>query len=180
MTTLRKLLHAVIAAAAFSTTALAADFGSDVGRPKTPTVTAGAYSAGQAMGGLQQVAVFRGIDIPRGIFDFFSLLSKAGNTVGMTVYIFDTKPSASTTCTDTQSFVLAAGDMAKLAFAPFTITPAVPQNGTAAIGEIGETRSVMNQDSPPTQNLYICIVANGTVTPGSTSDLMFKIGVSQD
>lgn len=154
-------------------------FGANENLTFTPTVQSAAYSAGNVMGGLQTVACFTAASIPSGIFDNFMIASKGGNTGAMTIYIFDTNPTAST-FTDKSAISLNAADVGKLAFAPFILTPAVPQGATAAVAEYGVIRSLQNGDKPTTQNLYIAIVANATITPGTTTDIVCNIAVSRD
>jgi hypothetical protein len=153
--------------------------GFNVSIPFTPTVQNAAYAASNAMGALQTLPVFRTTAQPSGQFNNLMMTSKAGNVVAMTVYVFDTNPTAST-CTDKTAFVLNSADIAKLAFAPFVVTPGVPQGATASAADYAVNRSVKNQDGTPTTNLYVCIVANAAVTPGSTTDLVFKINLAQD
>lgn len=154
-------------------------FGSDANLAFTPTVQNASYSAGNVMGGLQTVACFTAASIPSGIFDNFLIACKGGNVVAMTIYIFDTNPTAST-FTDKSALTLNSADVGKLAFAPFILTPAVPQGATASVAEYGVIRSLQNGDSPPTQNLYIAIVANATVTPTTTTDIVCTISISRD
>ena len=153
--------------------------GYDNGITFTPTVTAGAYSSGQSMGGLQTVRVFRTTTETSWIFDIFQITSKGGNTGAMTIYTYDTKPVG--TCTDTSAFVENAADIGKRFMAPFVMTPAVVGAGTtSATAQLLQVVSGQNHDNPQLQNLYICIVANGAITPASTSDLVVKIGGAQD
>jgi hypothetical protein len=146
----------------------------------TPRVQNAAYSAGNAMGGLQTVPFFRVTAQPSGIFDNFLITSNGGSTTAMTIYIFDTNPTAST-CTDKSAFSLAAADVAKLAMAPFVLSPSVIGSGTTdASAQFSQSISVKNQDATPATNLYVCVVANGSVTPASTSDLVAKISGAVD
>lgn len=163
----------------FASSAHAQMYGSDLGLSFTPTVQNAAYSSGNSLGGLQTVAILRA-PLSSGIFDSLSIISKGGSTTAMTVYLFDTNPSGST-CTDKNAFVLAAADISKLAMAPFVLTPAIVGVGTTAtIAQLTQVVSIRNQDSPSTNNVYICIVAGGTVTPASTTDLVAKISAAQD
>lgn len=175
-----KLLAALLSATMLCSAAQASNVGGyDNGITFTPTVTAGAYSSGQSMGGLQTVKVFRTTTVTSWIFDIFQITSKGGNTGAMTIYTYDTKPVG--TCTDTSSFVENAADIGKRFMAPFVLTPAVVGAGTtSSTAQLLQVVSGQNHDNPQTQNLYICIVANGSITPGSTSDLVVKIGGAQD
>lgn len=179
---MKKILLILSAILLWSSSSMAQQiFGSDNGKAVTPVVQASAYSASNAMGGLQTVNVFRTPQNAAGILDNFWISSLAGNTAGMTIYIFDTQPSSSTTCTDKTAFVLANADVPKLALMPFIVSPATAQGITQSIAQQNQiATSVRNNDTVPTSNLYVCIVANGSVTPGSTSDLSFKISLVQD
>lgn len=154
--------------------------GYNIGVAFTPTVQNAAYAAGNALGSLQTVVFFRTAAQPSGIFDNFLITSKGGSTAAMTVYIFDTNPTGST-CIDKTAFVLAAADVAKLAMAPFVLTPAVVGSGTTAtVAQLAQNASIKNQDGTPGRNLYVCLVANGAVTPASVSDLVAKISGALD
>jgi len=143
-----------------------------------PTVQNAAYSASNSLGGLQTLSAFR-LSAHSGIFNRLWLGSKGGSTVAMTVYVFDANPTNST-CTDKTAFSLASADLAKLAFAPFVITPAAPQGATQTVGEFSTVASLANADSPQTTNIYLCIVANASVTPASTSDIVGALLLSQN
>ena len=152
--------------------------GYDTNVSTTPTVTASAYAASNCVGGKQTVAVFRTTTLPEGILNFFSFTSAAGNTAALTVYIFKTSPTGST-CTDKSTFTLATADLPKLVTS-FVIAPSVPQGATASFAQQAIATSVVNGDSGTTANLYVMMVANAAFTPGSTTDISFTLGVSQD
>jgi hypothetical protein len=139
----------------------------------TPNVQNASYSSGNAIGGLQTITPFRSVQ-PTGILNNISVLSNGGSTTPITLYIFKANPSA-TICTDKSAFVLAAADQNKLINAvPPVLTPAVVGAGTTATTASQQSPiSIRNQDAPATTKLYICPVVGGTVTPASTSDLVF-------
>jgi hypothetical protein len=148
----------------------------------TPTVQNAAYSSGNAIGGLQSVKLFRGTQQPSGILNNIQVQSQGGATTAITLYIFRAKPSSSTTCTDKSAFSLAAGDVNKLIpGAPPVLTPAVVGAGsTVTFASEQLPIIVSNLDSPFTNLIYVCPVVGGTVTPGTTTDLVFTYGVLQD
>lgn len=162
-----------------STAAIGYVGGFDIAVPVNPTVQASSYSASNAIGGLQTVSVFRNTGQPSGVLTNLNAGWKSGLLIGVTTYVFDTNPTGST-CTDKAAFVLATADVAKLAFAPISLTPVVPQGATAAVAMQPLSVSVKNQDGAATTNLYVCYVANATVTPGTTTDFFAKISVAQD
>jgi hypothetical protein len=152
-----------------------------------PVVQNAAYASGQSLGGLQTISIFQNPQLSfalpnqvSGIFDNFSISSNGGSTTAMTIYIFDVNPTG-TTCTDKSAFSLATADISKLAMAPFVLTPAIIGTGTTVtIAQLTQVVSIKNRDAATSNNIYICIVANGSVTPATTSDLVAKISVSLD
>lgn len=174
-------LPALTAAPAGAQSAVQAG-GYDNSMSVTPVIQNGSYSAGNALGGLQTIPMFRSAKIPSGIWNGLWAAWKGGNTVGITFYVFDKMPSTGTICTDKTALTFAAADVDKLAFLPINIAGMAALAGsTFAIGESIQARSIRNKDTVLTNNVYICAVANATVTPSSTADLVFKIsGVIQD
>jgi hypothetical protein len=63
---------------------------------------------------------------------------------------------------------------------PVVLTPATTQGATITSANQSITVSVKNQDGTPSQNLAFCAVVGGTVTPASTSDLIFNFALVQD
>lgn len=155
--------------------ASAQNYGVDQSVSIVPVLQTASYSSGNAMGGLQSVNFFRSDANPTGIFDNFFIASQGGATTTLTIYIFDTQPSA-TACVDKQAINLATTDVSKLAMAPFTLTPAVVGVGTTVSNaQQNQTISIRNHDTTPTVKVYVCIGAGGSVTPGTTTDLVAKI-----
>lgn len=156
--------------------------GFDVIVSSTPTVQNAAYSASNAIGGWQQVSVFRNTTQPSGVLDYVSVASKGGSTTALTIYGF-TKSSAnlSSTCTDKSAFSLAAADLsAMIPGFPVTLTPATTQGATITSASQSIVVSVKNSDGTPSANLTFCAVVGGSVTPASTSDLVFNFAMIQD
>lgn len=176
----RILAAALFALFAFISSAHAQNYGRESAVSFVPTVQNAAYSTGNSLGGLQTVPFFCCTPALSAIMDNFQLMSKGGSTVAMTVYIFDTNPTNST-CTDKTAFSLASADLPKLAMSPFVLTPAVVGSGaTATLAQLVQVTSIINLDAPRLGNIYVCIVANGAVTPASTSDLVGKISGTLD
>lgn len=167
---------AALLAASVSSMALAANDGIAV----TPVVQNAAYASGNAIGGLQTVPFFRSAYLtPSGVLDAIEVISKGGSTTAITFYIFDTLPSA-TTCTDKSAFALGAADLPSLAVQPFTLTPAATTGTTVSSAQLVQATSIANQDNPRGRVMYVCPVVGGTVTPASTSDLIFKYSGAMD
>lgn len=147
----------------------------------TPTVQNASYSSGNAIGGLQTIQFFRVPSQPTGILNNVSVASKGGATTAITLYIFQANPTG-TTCTDKSAFSLGAADVAKLITTlPIVLTPAVIGAGaTVTFASQQLPVSIRNTDSPVLLNFYVCAVVGGTVTPGTTTDLVFEFAGLQD
>ena len=147
--------------------------------PNAPTVQASAYSASNAIGGLQTVAAFRTTAQPSGILNYVQVISHGGSTQGITIYGWSKTPTG--TCTDKAAFVPQQADEPyALPGFPVVLTPAVTQGTTVSRASQSIVTSVNNQDTSPAVNLYFCAVVNGSVTPGSTTDLTFAYALVQD
>jgi hypothetical protein len=146
----------------------------------TPTVQNAAYSAGNGMGGVQTFSVFRNTTNPHAVLDQLQITSKGGSTVAMTVYAWTKSPS--TTCADKSAMSYNTADNPYLVPGfPVVMTPAVIGSGTTeSFAQQAGPYSANNQDSTLTTNLYVCIVANATVTPASTSDLILSLAGIND
>lgn len=139
----------------------------------TPTVQNLSYSTGNSLGGLLSVNFFRFNATYDGVLDVVLLASQGGSVVPVTFYIFDKLPTAST-CADRTAFVLGTVDVDKLAVAPFTLTPAAPTGTAISFAQYAQTISIRNKDTQPNAFIYVCMVAGGTGTPASVSDLVLK------
>ena len=144
------------------------------------TVTASAYIASKSLGGLYTVPVFRsGLSGAR--LQWASVRSSSGVTPTLTIYVFNANPTGST-CTDTSSFALVAADVPKLVYTS-SLTLAAPQGSTPTAGTTAMNLglSFNNTDATQTNKAYVCIVVgSGGVTPASTTDFSFALGVSPD
>jgi hypothetical protein len=161
--------------------ALAQNFGYDQVFSVTPTVQNAAYSSGNAIGGWQTINL-RNTANPGGIVDYVQVISKGGATTAVTIYGF-TKSSANlaSTCTDKSAFSLSTSDLAYMIPGfPIQLTPAAPTGTTVSMASSSIIVSAKNMDPSPTQALTFCAVVGGSVTPATTSDLVFNYAVSQD
>lgn len=145
----------------------------------TPTVQNAAYATGNAIGGLQTIAVWRSTSTSSGKIDNISIASKGGSTQGWTVYLWNTTPSGST-CTDKTAFSLAAADVSKMvAAAPIVMTPQVVGAGSTVTFASVEP-AITASNAAVSTNVFMCVVVNGAVTPASTTDLVITVAASQD
>jgi hypothetical protein len=146
--------------------------------PVAPTVTvqAAAYSAGNSEGGVisAPVAAANG-----GAFTLAALRLKSTGGSTNTVWIYAWTKTPASTCTDKAAFVFNAADQA-FALPGFPVqavlggSPGAWDTSTYA-QVLGLNVPGLNQDTTPGQNLYLCIVTAGAVTPASTADLSIAL-----
>lgn len=155
---------------------------------QAPTVTASAYTAGNAIGGLQTIAGASrvsgtsGASGTGGILTSLMMNVKSVQSTQVDVFIFNANPSGST-CTDHGAFVLAAADAAKVR--GVLSIPATAANGagwySGGTGSLGMpiyyplTFSLSSSTS-----LFACAVARGAFTPASTTDVAFAYNILRD
>lgn len=143
----------------------------------TPTVQNAAYASGNCVGGFNPI-VFSPANSQGGVVTNVRVASVSGQTTGYTVYLFSANPTAST-CTDKSTFTLAAADVSKLIAAPFVLTPSVATGGTLSFAESANlVRPTGAGGGAGSRTLYEALVANGAVTPGSTTDIQITVGAS--
>lgn len=138
----------------------------------TPTVTNNAYSSGNCLGGFNAVtiAAANGQGI---LLNSVDVKSIGGSTPTVTVYVFDSNPSAST-CTDRSTFTLNSADVDKLVAPPFGLTLVAPTGATttfATQGNMGRMFLAGGSASSGVKTLYYALVSGSSFTPGSTSDI---------
>lgn len=155
-----------------TTNAVVAGFFSDR-QTSTPTIQAAAYSANNCVGGFNSVT-FQGTG-PINALDDVRLISQGGGTETLTVYVFDQNPTGST-CTDKSTFTLATADTAKLLMAPFALTLAAQQGATQSFAS---NPNLGRHPKAGTTTLWYALVAGGTFTPATTSDLIVGFQVVQ-
>ena len=149
-----------------------------------PAVTASAYTANYAIGGLQKVPMGRTTVRPSLILNGIGVFSKSGITASMAVYAFTAATNSgalNSTCNDHAAFVLSNSDAQYLIPGfPITLTPAATAGTTQTMAGTNVNVTVQNADTTATTNIYFCWVTTGTPTPGSTSDLIFTYTGLQD
>lgn len=148
----------------------------------TPTVQNAAYSASNAIGAWQNIPIFGGVTKPGGIINYVSVASKGGSTTALSIYAFSrSSANLSSTCTDKSAFSLANADLPYLIPGfPVTLTPATTQGTSVTSASQAVVVSTANQDAARSQNIAVCVVVGGSVTPASTSDLVFNFAILRD
>ncbi len=147
-----------------------------VNKRLTPTVTAGAYAAGQVVGGVQTLTNAVRSGILSGILHGIFVKSKGTSTPALTLYFFDTNPSNGT-YTDNVALTWNAADFAFLVHT-HTVSAAdfiaAGSKGTAHYAGLGIPLVLTGT------SLYVLAVATGAFTPASTSDYTIDLNILQD
>lgn len=146
---------------------------------QTINSTTSTYAASTCLGGLQTIVALESPPFPGGILDSLMLISKAGNTVAATAYVFNANPTNSV-FRDLLPIALSPLDVGKLAIQPVVLTPATSQGATPSVAAFTLANSIQNGDTPATSNLYVAIVPNGSITPNSATDFMLSLGIALD
>lgn len=153
-----------------------------------PTVTASAYTAGNAVGGLQtlanaaRVSGTNGASGTGGIIQKMVMTAKTVQSTQFDIFFFNANPSGST-CTDHSAFVLAAADAAKV-IGILTIPSTAANGGGWFSGGTGSAGLAsyypIGFSLGSATSVFSCAVARGTPTFGSTSDVAFNYNVLRD
>lgn len=144
-----------------------------------PTVQNASYVSGNCIGGFNAVTVTAN-NGQSGFVINFRVISIGGSVPAVTLYLFDSNPSAST-CTDKSTFTLNSADVDKMLVTPLAATLAVP---------IGTTTSFAAFDFPSARpfiaggatnsgvkTIYYALVSGSTFTPAATTDIHTRVGV---
>lgn len=140
----------------------------------SPTVTAGAYSANNVVGG---VLTFSNIlnASKTGILESLRISFKSVQTTALKFWLFGDNPSGSTLA-DHGAPSIAAADISKL-MGCYPMTTAYSTLGTHTIYNLD---SIAKSLVGVSQNLYGVVTCDGTPTLASTSDMIVAMGLLQD
>ncbi len=149
----------------------------------TPAVTAGAYSAGNVVGGIQTIGPL-GSAFGRGIIKDIAVVDKANQKAAMTVLFFSDNPTAST-FTDKAAPVIAAADEGKFLGKVEIATTDWTTIGAKAVATKECSTVIASLIAAALQTdgqrtIYSVVVTSGTPTYASTSDLTFIYGLLLD
>lgn len=139
----------------------------------TPTVTAGAYTAGNVVGGLLTFPSVFGAPLT-GLLTDILVTSKTVQTTVYKLYLFSAQPA--TTFTDKTAPAIGAADI-PLLLGVFTLGAADSGLGTETTNQTDNINAIIRGT---TQNLYGVMVCSTTPTYGSTSDLTVSVRVRRD
>lgn len=144
---------------------------------QTPTITAGAYTANDALGGLLTFANVVDPDTRTGRIVLAQIIDKAGQSAATDIFLFD---ATFTATADNAAFP--------------TTSPTEAFIGTNCIGLVsvaaadykaysGGSVAVVQMDRRlvlPTTTLYAQAVTRGTPTYAATSDIIIRLTVERD
>lgn len=145
----------------------------------TPTVTAGAYTTGQIMGGIITLASILRVAGGSGYLPFIEATVKLTTFTGaIDAFIFSKLPTG--TYTDNTTFNLTTTDAASLLGVRhlYDLTPS--GTGPAILRDVWQAQSVYNNDTSPGTNLYVILVTRASGTLGSTSDVVLRATVDEN
>lgn len=145
------------------------------------TVTAGAYSTGQLVGGKITFTGATNQVTGKGIITSALVIDQAKNGVAYDLVVFSSNPTG-TTFTDNATLDIADADMAKIcAIVSFATTDAVGfnDNGISYKGALAYPVFSVKADGSPTL-MYGALIARGSPTYAATTDVAVTIAVLCD
>ncbi|MFN8530186.1 MAG: hypothetical protein U0670_16425 [Anaerolineae bacterium] len=138
----------------------------------TPTITAGAYSAGDVIGGLLAFDVFSpggGGSIRR-----ITLIDADDEKAPLKLYLFSSAPGS---LADNAAFVLPTADLRKL----IDVVTVSASDYASLNGDAYAVKRDLEVDYPNTNGkLYAYLVCDGTPTYGATNDLTVRLTLWAD
>jgi len=142
-----------------------------------PTITAGAYSSGYCIGGLQTLSNFNRASGSSGMINAITVSDKAKQSSALAIVFFNDNPTY-TTFTDHAALTIAAADLNKIVGIiqiPAANYQSFASNSVALVANIG-----MGYVIGGGRTMYFTIICNGTPTYTSVSDLQILITEFQD
>ena len=157
---------------------------------QTATPANASHAAGQSVGGLFTIPMLR-VAGGGGLLEYIPIMSVGGDPAPLQVSVWDRKPTNSNfACTDNSAYADGSGSTGGTVGAdqshmlpgfPQSVTLAVPAQTTGDAKSYGVVTllppiSVKNQDATPSVNLYVCLKAASTYTPGGAAYYVNAIG----
>ena len=157
---------------------------------QTATPANASHTAGQSVGGLFTIPMLR-VAGGGGLLEYIPIMSVGGDPAPLQVSVWDRMPTNSNfACTDNSAYADGSGSTGGTVGAdqshmlpgfPQSVTLAVPAQTTGDAKSYGWLRclppiSVKNQDGTPSVNLYVCLKATSTYTPGGAAYYVNAIG----
>lgn len=137
---------------------------------KTPDTTAGAYSAGDIIGGLMEFAIAQGAG-ELVLLQELQVMLKTAVTPVLRVIIFDEAP-ASTTTTDNAAYSLAAADAFKVR-AVINLSSYDTHGTPKSTGDSLLTRPIRPKDAAG--KVFVLVVTDTGISLGSVLDVQVRL-----
>ena len=138
----------------------------------TPTITAGAYSANDQIGGIQTIALPEDVSSSGGRLVHIHVVDKAAQSAALQFFFFDELPTVASA--DGDACNVSDAEMADKAIFNSSVAAAAYFTTSAnSLGSSGDD-SQGHVFKPKGNNLYAVVKTTGTPTYTSTSDLVFK------
>jgi hypothetical protein len=141
----------------------------------TAVSTSPAYSAGDAVGAKRTIANAVRTQ-GTGVLESVTILDRANQKAGMTLFIFDADPSAAT-ITDNAAFVFSTDDVKVIAQVNIASSDYVTTNSKAVAQKTGLGVALKVASGT---TLYAALVTTGTPTFAATTDVQLEYGILQD
>ena len=138
-----------------------------------PTITAGAYSAGDAVGGLLTFANAALVSGAGGFVTDMQIVDDAGQDAALELWLFD---QTFTAMTDNAAWAPSEADLENLIAIITTADGAWFAAGTPSVARV----ECLQRYALAATSLFGQLVTRGTPTYAATDDITVKIGVSQD
>lgn len=143
----------------------------------TPTVQAAAYATGDLIGGKQTIAGAALADYGTGRIKSVTLISSTAFTVDLHVIFFTADPSG-TTFTENGAINIVAADAAKVCGSVLLDQSAIGVDlGTPDVLHLGGL-DIPYEITEAGSSLYACMRIGGAHTPGSTTGITMRYGLS--
>jgi hypothetical protein len=140
----------------------------------TAVSTSPAYSAGDAVGGKRTISNAL-LTAHTGVLESVTILDRANQKAGMTLFIFDADPSAAT-ITDNAAFVFSTDDVKVIAQVNIASSDYVTTNSKAIAQKTGLGIALKGGAT----TLYAALVTTSTPTFAATTDVQLEYGILQD
>lgn len=144
----------------------------------TPTITAGAYTAGWQVGGVKQLVNVMSKGLPWAEVISLTVIDKADQKAALEVYLFDELPTLASA--DAQAFSISDAEAADKCLGRIDVAASDYKSGAQnAIATVRNIWQVIRAASSITPAIYMVARTSGTPTYASTTDLVFKFGVKK-
>lgn len=144
--------------------------------PFVPTVTAGAYSSGNVVGGMQAVPFAVRPQMLTGVLYGVTVLANSNTAPPLTLYFLKNSQQGGI-YTDNAAITWNVADFKDIIFHH---TIAAADYVTAGSKQVASYGGIGKPLVLPTTTLFVLPVATGSFTPGSTSDYTFLLSILQD